>query len=651
MRYRFAMFTFRLDNNTWLLASIALTIAPHATRLPIWISLLCLGVGAMRLIQVRLPARWLLITLAAATAAGIYGSYHTLLGRDAGVALLIAMLTLKLLESRTLRDSMVAIFISYFLLITHFLYSQSIPTGMYLLLLVLVITTTLIGLNHPGRQIEPRKLLRLAAVLLGQAVPVMLVLFLFFPRVPGPLWGMPGDAYEGMTGLSDNMTPGSISKLSQSGAVAFRVAFDGPPPKPEQRYWRGPVLDFFDGRSWSTAAAPDPKQARIAVTGDPVSYTLTLEPHNRRWLLALDLPAKLPPASRLGARYELLADQPVRQRLRYRAVSYPNYLAGLNPGAKEINLSLRLPSFGNLKTREMAGAWKRTAKDDGEIVSRALEMFRSEAFFYSLTPPLLGANSVDEFLFDSRRGFCEHYAGSFVFLMRAAGVPARVVTGYQGGEPNPFGNYLIVRQSDAHAWAEVWLQNRGWVRVDPTAAVAPRRIESGLAAALPAGEPLPLLARMDSAWLMQLRMSWDTLNNDWNQWVLGYDQERQYDLLSRLGFEMASWKELAVSLAAGVGALLLVFSGFMLWRRVPVDADPVAVIYQHFCRKLARAGIVRQPNEGPADFAQRTAMLRPDLTLSTTSISALYIALRYASHPSSSALRQFGKRVKAFRPK
>ncbi len=641
----------RLDNDTWLLAAMALAIAPHATRLPIWISLLCLGIGAMRLIQVRLPARWLLILLAAATAVGIYASYRTLLGRDAGVALLVAMLTLKLLESRTLRDSMVAIFISYFLVITHFLYSQSIPTGLYLLLVVLVITTTLIGLNHPGSQLEPRKQLRLTAVLICQAVPVMLVLFLFFPRVPGPLWGMPSDAYAGMTGLSDSMAPGSISKLSQSGEVAFRVAFDGPPPKPEQRYWRGPVLDLFDGRSWSATPVPGPKPDDIAVTGDPVSYTLTLEPHNKRWLLALDLPAKLPPASRLGARYELLADQPVRQRLRYRAVSYPDYRAGLSPGATELNRSLRLPAFGNRKTREMADAWKRAAKEDGEIVRRALDMFRNEAFFYSLTPPLLGTNSVDEFLFDTRRGFCEHYAGSFVFLMRAAGVPARVVTGYQGGESNPFGNYLMVRQSDAHAWAEIWLKDRGWVRVDPTAAVAPRRIESGLAAALPAGEPLPLLARVDSAWLTQLRMTWDTLNNDWNQWVLGYGQERQYDLLSRLGFEMASWKELGVGLVAGVGALLLAFSGLMLWRRAPLGADPAAAIYQRYCRKLARAGIIRQPNEGPADFAQRTAMLRPDLALSATSISELYIALRYAPHPNPSDLRQFGKRVRAFKPK
>jgi transglutaminase-like putative cysteine protease len=638
------------DNNTWLLAALAFAIAPHTPRLPIWITLLCLGVGATRLIQVRLPARWLLITLAVATAAGIYASYHTLLGRDAGVALLVAMLSLKLLESRTLRDSMVAIFISYFLVITHFLYSQSIPTGLYLLVVVLAITATLIGLNHPGRQIDPRKQLRLAAVLLGQATPVMLALFLFFPRVPGPLWGMPSDAYEGMTGLSDSMAPGSISKLSQSGAVAFRVSFDGPPPKPEQRYWRGPVLDLFDGRRWSAAAATDRNPASIAVTGAPSSYTLTLEPHNKRWLLALDLPAELPPGSRLGARYELLADQPVRQRLRYRAVSYPNYHAGLYLEGAEMNRSLRLPALGNPKARKMAVDWKLAAKDDGEIVSRALELFRSDAFFYSLTPPLLGADSVDEFLFDTRRGFCEHYAGSFVFLMRVAGVPARVVTGYQGGEPNSFGNYLIVRQSDAHAWAEVWLESRGWVRIDPTAAVAPRRIESGLAAALPAGEPLPLLARIDSALLMQLRMTWDTLNNDWNLWVLGYGQERQYDLLSRLGFEMASWKELAAGLAAAVGALLLGFSGFMLWRRSPVGTDPAAGIYQCFCRKLARIGIVRQPNEGPADFTKRTAMLRPDLASDSAEIGKLYIALRYAPHPNASALRQMRKRVGAFRP-
>ncbi len=639
----------KLGNNTWLLAAMALAIAPHIPRLPAWITLLCLGVGAMRLVGVRLPARWLLITLAVATATGIFASYHTLLGRDAGVALLVAMLTLKLLESRTLRDSMVAIFISYFLVITHFLYSQSIPTGLYLLVVVLVITTTLIGLNYPGRQMEPRKQLRLAAVLLGQAVPVMLLLFLFFPRVPGPLWGLPSDAYGGMTGLSDSMAPGSISKLSQSDAVAFRVAFDGSPPKPEQRYWRGPVLDFFDGRSWSATAASDPKPASIEAIGDPVSYTLTLEPHNKRWLLALDLPAKLPPASHLGAGYELLANQPVRQRLRYRAISYLNYRAGLNPDASEIRRSLRLPFFGNPKTREMANVWKRTAKDDREIVRRALEMFRSEAFFYSLTPPPLGADSVDEFLFDTRRGFCEHYAGSFVFLMRAAGVPARVVTGYQGGEFNPFGHYLIVRQFDAHAWAEVWLKNRGWVRVDPTAAVAPQRVESGLAAALPAGEAIPLLARMDSAWLMQLRMSWDTLNNDWNQWVLGYGQERQYDLLSRLGFEMASWKELAVGLAASVGALLLAFSGFMLWRRAPVEADPTAAIYRRFCRKLARAGIVRQPSEGPMDFATRVAAMRPDLATQVAEISDLYIVLRYRPDAQPGSLRHLKKQVDAFR--
>ncbi len=639
----------KLDNNTWLLAAMALAIAPHISRLPAWVTLLCLGVGAMRLAGVRLPARWLLITLAVATATGIYASYHTLFGRDAGVTLLVAMLTLKLLESRTLRDSMVAIFISYFLVITHFLYSQSIPTALYLLLVVLVITATLIGLNYPGRQMEPRKQLRLAAVLLGQAAPVMLLLFLFFPRVPGPLWGLPSDAYGGMTGLSDSMAPGSISRLSQSDAVAFRVTFDGPPPKPEQRYWRGPVLDFFDGRSWSATAGLVPKPARIEAIGDPVSYTLTLEPHNKRWLLALDLPVKLPPASHLDARYELIADQPVRQRLRYRAVSYPDYRAGLNPDALEIKRSLRLPSFGNRKAREMANAWKRTAKDDGEIVRRALKMFRSETFFYSLTSPPLGANPVDEFLFDTRRGFCEHYAGSFVFLMRAAGVPARVVTGYQGGEFNPFGHYLIVRQFDAHAWAEVWLKNRGWVRVDPTAAVAPQRVESGLAAALPAGEAIPLLARMNSAWLMQLQMSWDTLNNDWNQWVLGYGQERQYDLLSRLGFEMASWKELATGLAASVGALLLAFSGFMLWRRAPVGADPASAIYRRLCRKLARAGIVRQPSEGPMDFATRVATMRPDLATQIAEISDLYVVLRYRPDAQPGSLRRLKKQVGAFR--
>lgn len=642
----------KLDTNTWLLAALALAVAPHIPRLPLWITLLCTGVGAMRLFSVKLPARWLLLSLAFAAMTGIFASYHTLLGRDAGVALLIVMLFLKLMEIKSLRDSMVAIFMGYFLVITSFLYSQSIPTGLYLLLTALVITAALIGLSDPAGSLAPRKTLRLAAVLLGQAVPVMLVLFVFFPRVQGPLWGLPIDAYGGMTGLSDTMAMGSISKLSQSGAVAFRVAFDGPPPQPAQRYWRGPVLDTFDGRVWSAGAAQAGNAAPLAVAGQPLGYSLTLEPHNKRWLLALDMPATLPPASRLSASFELLADDPVRQRLRYRAVSYTSYMAGAEPGATEKRRALRLPPGSNPKALELALSWRQSVQDDSEIARRALEMFRREKFFYTLTPPpLAGSNVVDGFLFNTRRGFCEHYAASFVFLMRAAGVPARVVTGYQGGEANPLGNYLIVRQSDAHAWAEVWLDGQGWVRVDPTAAVSPLRVESGLAAALPEGEPLPLLARIDSAWLMQLRMTWDTLNNQWNQWVLGYGQERQYDFLSRLGLEMATREGLIAGLVAGIGMLLLAIAGFMLGQRKP-SIDPVAALYLRFCNKLARTGLARRPNEGPADYSRRVATMRPDLAQSVASISALYIALRYRSRPRPELLRRrFKTLVRSFRVK
>ena len=640
----------KIGNTTWLLAGLALAIAPHATRLPVWITLLCLGVGAARLFSARLPARWLLLTIAAAAALGVYGTYHTLLGRDAGVALLVVMLALKLMEIKSLRDSMLAIFIAYFLVITHFLYSQSIPTGLYLLLTVAVLSAALVGLNYPGKPLDTRKRLRLTAVLMGQAVPVMLVLFVFFPRVPGPLWGLPGDAYEGLTGLSDSMTPGSISKLSQSGAVAFRVAFDGSPPKPGQRYWRGPVLDSFDGRTWSAGGKPGWKAGPVAVAGEAAGYTLTLEPHNKRWLLALDLPASLPTASSLSATYELLADAPVRQRLRYHAVSHTAYLAGADIGAEERRRALRLPPGSNPRARELAASWRKSAQDDSEIVRRALALFRDGSFFYTLSPPLLGENSVDDFLFNTRRGFCEHYAGSFAFLMRAAGVPARVVTGYQGGEANPLGAYMIVRQSDAHAWSEVWLKNRGWVRIDPTAAVSPQRVESGLAAALPEGEPVPMLARLDSAWLTQLKLAWDTFNNRWNQWVLGYGQERQYDFLSRLGLEMASWKELAVGLAVGVGALLLAFSVFMLRRPKTGTADPAAVFYRRFCSKLARAGIVRKPGEGPLDFSRRVAELRPDLAARVNTISKLYVALRYQPHPRPAWLQRLRELVRSFKP-
>lgn len=643
--------TLHSSNTAWLLASLAMVVAPHVAHLPVWIPFIFLGIGLWRLYALRrpasLPGQRLLLLAAVAAALGVLATYHTLFGRDAGVALLVVMLSLKLMEIRGLRDVMVALFLGYFLVITNFLYSQSIPMGFYMLAAVLLITATMVGLNHAGKD-APWKRLRIAAVLLGQAVPVMLVLFVLFPRVPGPLWGLPSDAYAGMTGLSDTMAPGSISRLSQSGEVAFRVVFDGPAPPPRQRYWRGPVLNRFDGRTWSAGLSRLGNAAFIA-QGVPVGYTVTLEPHNKHWLFALDLPASVPTAARMTRDFQLLSTAPVRQRVRYHVLSYPHYEAMPELGENERGRALQLPPDANPRARKLAASWKASGAGGREIVARALSLFRNGPFVYTLTPPLLGQEPVDDFLFNTRRGFCEHYAGSFVFLMRAAGVPARVVTGYQGGELNPLGNYLIVRQSDAHAWAEVWLENAGWVRVDPTAAVAPQRVESGIASVMAATEPVPMLARVDITWLRQFGLAWDSVNNTWNQWVLGYGTERQLEFLARLGMGLASWEEMAAGLMAGVGILLAAFAAFMLWRIRPAPADPAVAIYRRFRRKLARRGIVLLDSEGPRAFAERVAAQHPELAGKVLAITELYITLRYGPHPSHGGLQQFRRTVRAFK--
>lgn len=641
-------------NVLWMALSMALVTLPHVERLPLWICALAVVVVAWRVHlawrALALPHKWLLLMIVAATTAGIYLSFGTLFGRDAGVALLVVMLTLKLLEMASLRDAMIVIFLSYFVVLTEFLYSQTIPTALLMLLGVWVITATMIRLQSRPGTVRYQDTLRLSGVMLAQATPLMLVLFLLFPRVQGPLWGLPRDAYAGITGLSDSMSPGTLSQLTLSDQVAFRVQFQGETPKATQLYWRGPVLWYFDGMSWHMGLSFEGNSPTYSPGGTPVSYTVTLEPHNRRWLFALELPAKLVPNSRFTADYQMLSNTPVRQRVRYEMTSHTSYrlgYEGLTP--LERRRGLQLPEGYNWRARALAQNMRKAARDERDMVDQVLGMFRTQQFFYTLTPPLLGEHPIDDFLFNTRSGFCEHYASAFVFLMRAAGIPARVVTGYQGGELNPVGNYLIVRQSEAHAWAEVWFEDRGWLRVDPTAAVSPLRVESGIAAAIPATDPLPLLVRGDFEWLRQLRFTWDSLANTWNQWVLGYNPERQFWLLSRVGLDRATWQTLAMILIATTGCITAVLAIVMLRRLGRRTRDPVARIYARFCRKLARRGAVRAPSEGPADYAARAALQLPEAAGAIRAISETYIKLRYGTLRGREPVRRFKQLVGALR--
>ncbi len=616
----------------WLGVALTLAMLPHLTRLPPWlggvflVALLWRGLAARG--RLPLPHRLLLLPITLGVGAGVLVGFGTVFGREAGVALLAAMTALKILEARSRRDGLVLVLLGYLLVMANLLSTQNLIACVHLLGVVLVLCAAQTAVVSPGVLAAPRELLRFCARLLALSAPFMVVLFLLFPRLPGPLWNLPKDATSGRTGLSEEMSPGDISRLSLSGAVAFRVSFEGEAPPQEQLYWRGPVLWLFDGRTWTRPTERAAGGLEYRALGESVDYVVTLEPHGRRWLFALDLPARVPKNTVVSTDFQLLRREPVDEVLRYPMRSYPSHATGpLRPW--ERRMALQLPKVGNPKARELAARWREQDPDPATLAAKALAAFHDQPFHYTLTPPLLiGADSVDEFLFQSRQGFCEHYAGSFVFLMRAAGVPARVVTGYQGGERNTLGDYWIVRQADAHAWAEVWLPEMGWTRVDPTAAVAPERVGRGLFAALSDPAEVSFLARRGESWLRRLALGWDAVNNAWNQWVLAYGSERQQRLLAGLGLAALGGAGLVAALLAGLGAVGLVLAGLWLWRQRR-GADPVTRAWKRFCARLARRGLARQAHEGPVDFVERVAKARPDLAERARTIGRLYAQLRY----------------------
>lgn len=621
-----------LADSAWVMLALMLAALPHVAHMPWWVSGLATAFLAWHLYLARMrlaaPGRWTTAAMAIGAAAMIYLQYHTLFGKDAGVALLIVMLGLKLLEMKTQREAALLLALGFFVVLTSFLYSQTIPTAVYLLLCVWLIAAAMTRLQQRTRAASQPLALRTAGVLLAQSVPLMLVLFLLFPRAQGPLWGMPADAHTGLSGLSDTMTPGGMSQLILSDDVAFRAQFQSRIPAPERLYWRGPVLSHFDGRTWTAPRTREQPGPHFQAENQPLAYAVTLEAHNKRWLFALDLPGLVPPGSVATSDMQLLSRTPLTSRMRYDMVSYLDYRYGADESAYALRRALQLPAGANPRTVELAHTLRRRYADDKALIDAVLAMIREQDYSYTLTPPLLHEHPVDEFLFDIRRGFCEHYSSAFAMLMRAAGIPARIVTGYLGGETNPVGDYLIVRQSDAHAWTEVWLRDTGWVRVDPTAAVSPARVERGIAASVDAASPLPLFVRTDFPLLRQLHLGWDTIAYQWNQWILGYNPERQRYIASSLGLG-TSWRGLAVALAIAAGLITAVLAMLMLRSRARRGPDPVEKAYERYCRSLSKAGLPREPHEGAFDYAMRVQGSRPDLAREVDVVAELYGDLRY----------------------
>ncbi len=638
-----------------LLGVLALAISPHLLRLPVWISLLIGALLSWRALsayrQWPMPRMPLKVVLTLLAGSGIVAQYGSVSGQQAGTALLCLMAALKLLELKARRDVMIMVFLMYFLLLTHFLVSQEIWTVAYLLLCAVTITAILIECQHRGA-LSPRLTLRKSGIMVAQALPLMIVMFVLFPRIPGPLWGLPADAGAARSGLSDTMSPGDISSLIESEETAFRVRFDTPPPPNGAMYWRGPVLDHFDGRTWEngfpiTTAGYEPEIER---TGPGVAYEITLEPHRMRWLFGLDLPRRdhLPGDAIMTREAQLMSAKPVIERRRYSLISDTDYRLQATLPERLMRRNLMLPPRFNPQTLALGQRWRSTLGDDVHIVDAALRMFREQPFVYTLRPPPLGRNSADEFLFTTRRGFCEHYASAFTNLMRAAGVPARVVTGYQGGQLNEIGGYYVVRQSDAHAWSEVWLAGRGWVRVDPTAAVAPERIERGIEGAISAGEGLPGYLSNRTRLRFYLEARWDWVNARWNALVLGYGPDLQQQFLSRFGLDDLRSMILALTV---IVTLAMAAVGLVLLRQslpAPIT-DPALREWRRFTRKLGKLGLVQGTDEGPRDFINRVVGSHPDLSDPANRILRLYLGSRYLQHGEAAPLADLRQAVSALR--
>lgn len=640
----------------WLVSAILVAGAPHALFIHPWVPAIILTLSAWRLVVA--IKRWQLPSLAIRLPLTLLGfmaillSYRQISGLDAGSSLLLVMTSLKLFETRGHRDRAIVVFICYFLLFAAFLREQPVWSAAYLFAGVLVTTAALLQTARSGSLVTAPRAMALSSRLVLQAVPLMILLFFLFPRIPGPFWALPQVGTNAMSGLGNELTPGDITELALSDEVAFRVRFDGEPPAPSQLYWRGPVMNRFDGRTWAIQKEGFRPQleSQVFKTGPDFSYELTIEPHGRNWLMALETPAAwTAPQALLTPSFQLVNPTPVNQRMAYRGRSYTG---GSVPGAaidNALDMAQILPASSNLKSVDFARQLRSEANSDRDFLLKILEFFSQEEFYYTLTPTVLGPNPVDEFLFGTRQGFCGHYASAFTVMARAAGIPARVVTGYQGAEYNPLGNYWIVRQSNAHAWVEAWVEGR-WMRFDPTAAVAPERIEMGFDDTMDwrAGAGGNLL-RTNSL-ISRLALSWDAMNAGWNRWVLSFGPKSQETMMSLVGIEKPSLQYLTVALAIST-TIFLIILGILQRRNNQPRVDRLQKSYQKLCARIGSLTRRRDPSEGPQEYANAVCKLRPDLETDLQDLFTLYVHLRY-DHPSDDkSIKSFLAAVDHFRPR
>jgi transglutaminase-like putative cysteine protease len=637
----------------FLLVVIAWVVLPQVENLPLWCSGLAAGVliwrGWLALNAKPLPSRWWLLALLILTIGATLMSHRTLMGRDAGVTMIVVLLALKTLELRARRDAFVVFFLSFFTMLTNFFFSQSLLTAAAMLIALLGLLTALVNTHMPVGKPPLLQAAKTAGWMALLGAPVMAVLFVLFPRM-SPLWGLPSDAMSGRSGLSANMQVGAIASLALDSTIAMRVKFEGEVPPQSALYFRGPVLSTFDGREWRPLRSGFPAQmqapANLQVSGKPVTYEVTLEPNNRPWLLVLDATPNSPKIAEADTTQTRdlvwLSSRAATDLTRYKAQSYPDFRYGPLTKTPSLQDFVNLPPGFNPRTLQLAVQIRndpRYQSADGLVlVGAVLERLRTGGYTYTLEPGVFGKNTADEFWFDRKQGFCEHIASSFVILMRALDVPARIVTGYQGGELNAVDGFWTVRQSDAHAWAEVWIAGQGWRRVDPTSSVAPGRTGAFQRLAAPQGVIASALSgafgTVSPSTLANIRAAWEAINNGWNQWVLNYTESSQLNLLKNIGFTSPSWEDLGYVLSGLLVFVSLCGAAWTLWERSRYD--PWLHLLGRAAKRIEKAGIPLTPNSPPRRMAEQWLVWAKSQKITTTAAQTIpdwllkLEALRYA---------------------
>ncbi len=650
----------------WSVITLFALVAPHLGRLPVWVLAVYVFAAFWRSMVYRgrwsFPGRWVKVLLILTSFIGLYFSYGTFLGLEPTVALLLTAFALKLIELAQRKDAYVLLFLGYFVCVTEFLFSQDLLIVLYSMFTVTLITTALLALHQPDQHKFNPRTIRQAGAMLLQAFPLMIVLFFLFPRI-GPLWTVPIKSHAAKTGVSDFMRPGDISNLSQSTEVAFRAQFEGDIPSTSDLYWRGLVFSKLEEGAWSSLSyyevpVAERRQTEPERVGPVLNYSIIMEPTQQNWLYGLRYAQPIQPKVMNTADFRLYSPVVVEDEYHYKVSSWPDAQLELELSDWRHKTELKLPADKNPQTRALAEQLRLANDSDRAFVDAVLQKFNREEYVYTLQPPLLGDNAMDQFLFQTRRGFCEHYAYAFVVMMRAAGVPARVIAGYQGGEVNPVNRTIIVHQFDAHAWAEVWLEGEGWVRIDPTAAVSPDRIEWGLERAM-AGEgsflansPLSPLRYRSVIWLNNLRLRYDALTWQWQSWIVGYDSDRQFEFLQNWLGEISGRKFALILL--GSWALVLIPLGISLLAKR--DIKCITLLDKHylaFCAKLEKLGLVRGAGEPPGSFSARVARALPNVAADVENITRLYSDMAYAKISSgkeqeSAGLKELKRAIRAF---